>query len=127
MASRSFIMPLQESHKTHPNDLGRDSMNNVKRKFDASTVAIMWQAMNEVAADRRFLIRQSVTPLEVAEHILDRCISLANNADDLTKRRLLDLANKYEARLEGQSLAPERFTSLAATNSEMTATSDKTA
>ena len=45
------------------------------RKFDASTVAIMRQAMNEVVADRRFLVRQSVTPLEVAEHILKQAAS----------------------------------------------------
>jgi hypothetical protein len=45
-------------------------MNNLKQKFDASTVAIMRQALNEIVADRRFLIRKSVTPLEVAEHIL---------------------------------------------------------
>jgi hypothetical protein len=45
-------------------------MNNLKQKFDASTVAVMRQALNEVVADRRFLVRKSVTPLEVAEHIL---------------------------------------------------------
>ena len=45
-------------------------MNDSKQKFDASTVAVMRQALNEVVADRRFLIRKSVTPLEVAEHIL---------------------------------------------------------
>ncbi|MGC1533667.1 MAG: hypothetical protein WA832_23725 [Bradyrhizobium sp.] len=43
-------------------------MEKLKQKFDASTVAIMRQAMNEIIADRRFLVRQSVTPLEVAEH-----------------------------------------------------------
>jgi hypothetical protein len=37
-----------------------------------STVAIMRQALNEVIADRRFLVRKSVTPLEVAEHILQQ-------------------------------------------------------
>ena len=45
------------------------------RKFDASTVAIMRQAMNEVVADRRFLVRKSATPLEVAEHILKQAAS----------------------------------------------------
>ena len=45
-------------------------MNNLKQKFDASTVAVMRQALIEIVADRRFLIRKSVTPLEVAEHIL---------------------------------------------------------
>jgi hypothetical protein len=42
-------------------------MNNLEQKFDASTVAIMRQALNEVVADQRFLVRKSVTPLEVAE------------------------------------------------------------
>jgi hypothetical protein len=74
-ASRSFIMALQESPKTHPNELGRDSMDKLKQRFDASTVAIMRQAMNEVVADRRFLVRKSVTPLEVAEHILKQAAS----------------------------------------------------
>ncbi|HSZ00965.1 MAG TPA: hypothetical protein VK788_15805 [Terriglobales bacterium] len=50
-------------------------MNNWKRKFDASTVAIMRQAMDEVVADRLFLVCQPVTPLEVAEHILERAAS----------------------------------------------------
>jgi hypothetical protein len=50
-------------------------MDDSMRKFDASTVAIMRQAMNEVVADRRFLVRQSVTPLEVAEHILKQAAS----------------------------------------------------
>jgi hypothetical protein len=45
-------------------------MNVLKQKFDASTVAVLRQALNEVVADRRFLVRKSVTPLEVAEHIL---------------------------------------------------------
>jgi hypothetical protein len=50
-------------------------MDDPMRKFDASTVAIMRQAMNEVVADRRFLVRRSVTPLEVAEHILKQAAS----------------------------------------------------
>lgn len=50
-------------------------MDDSMRKFDASTVAIMRQALNEVVADRRFLMRQSVTPLEVAEHILKQAAS----------------------------------------------------
>jgi len=47
-------------------------MTELKQKFDASTVAVMRQALNEIVADRRFLIRQSVTTLEVAEHILQQ-------------------------------------------------------
>ena len=52
-------MALQESHKTHPNDLGRILMEKLKQKFDASTVAIMRQTLNEVVADRRFLVRHN--------------------------------------------------------------------
>jgi hypothetical protein len=46
-----------------------------KQKYDASTVAIMRQALNEVVTDHRFLVRKSVTPLEVAEHILQQAAS----------------------------------------------------
>jgi hypothetical protein len=42
----------------------------MKQKYDASTVAGMRQALNEVIVDRRFLVIKSVTPLEVADHIL---------------------------------------------------------
>ena len=45
-------------------------MSDLKQKYDASTVAVMRQALNEVITDRRFLVRKSVTRLEVAEHIL---------------------------------------------------------
>jgi hypothetical protein len=47
-------------------------MNDLKQKFEASTVAVMRQALKEVVADRRFLVRKSVTQLEVAEHILQQ-------------------------------------------------------
>jgi hypothetical protein len=50
-------------------------MSNVKQKFDSPTVAVLRQALNEVVADRRFLARKSVTPLEVAEHILEQAAS----------------------------------------------------
>ena len=50
-------------------------MNDLKQKFDAPTVAVMRQALNEVVMDRRFLVRKSVTPLEVAEHILQQAAS----------------------------------------------------
>jgi hypothetical protein len=44
-------------------------MTELEQKYDASTVAVMRQALNEVVADRRFLNRKSVTPLEVvADH-----------------------------------------------------------
>jgi len=47
-------------------------MTDLKQKYDASTVAVMRQALNEVVIDRRFLNRKSVTHLEVAEHILQQ-------------------------------------------------------
>ena len=47
-------------------------MNDLKQKFDASTVAVLRQALNEVVNNHRFLMRKSVTPLEVAEHILQQ-------------------------------------------------------
>jgi hypothetical protein len=47
-------------------------MTTSKQKFDASTIAVMRQALNEVVADGRFLGRKSVTSLEVAEHILEQ-------------------------------------------------------
>ena len=50
-------------------------MYDSTRKFDASTVAVLRQALNEVVADHRFLMRKSVTPLEVAEHILRQAAS----------------------------------------------------
>jgi hypothetical protein len=50
-------------------------MIDPKQKYDAPTVAVMRQALNEVVADRRFLARKSVTTLEVAEHILQQAAS----------------------------------------------------
>jgi hypothetical protein len=50
-------------------------MIDLKPKFDPSTVAVMRQALNEIIMDRRFLVRRSVTPLEVAEHILQQAAS----------------------------------------------------
>jgi hypothetical protein len=50
-------------------------MTDLKQKYDASTVAVMRKALNEVVTDRRFIARTSVTPLEVAEHILQQAAS----------------------------------------------------
>jgi hypothetical protein len=47
-------------------------MIDLKQIYDASTVAVMRQALNEIVTDRRFLARTSVTPLDVAEHILQQ-------------------------------------------------------
>ena len=63
------------STKTRPSIIWLRTMNNLKQKFDAPTVAVLRQALNEVVADRRFLVRKNVTPLEVAEHILERAAS----------------------------------------------------
>lgn len=66
-----------------PKRFGSRRMNHFKQKFDASTVAVMRQAMNEVVSDPRFLVRQSVTPLEVAEHILKQAASGERDLDQL--------------------------------------------
>jgi len=50
-------------------------MTDLKQKYDASTVAVMRQALNEIVMDRRFVVRKAVTPLEVAEHILQQAAS----------------------------------------------------
>jgi hypothetical protein len=50
-------------------------MTDLKQKYDASTVAVMRQALNEIVTDRRFVVRKAVTPLEVAEHILQQAAS----------------------------------------------------
>jgi hypothetical protein len=69
-----FIMPSQSNSKTRPT-IEVATMTELKQKYDASTVAVLRQALNEVVADRRFLVRKSVTPLEMAEHILQRAAS----------------------------------------------------
>jgi hypothetical protein len=63
-------MRLQRTLKTRA-----ATMIDLKQKYDASTVAVMRQALNEVVTDRRFLVRKSATPLEVAEHILQQAAS----------------------------------------------------
>jgi hypothetical protein len=50
-------------------------MIDLKQKYDALTVAVMRQALNDVVADRRFLVRESVTRLDIAEHILREAAS----------------------------------------------------
>jgi len=55
--------------------IGAVTMIILKQKFDALTVAVMRQALSEVITDRRFLVRKSVTTLEVAEHILQQAAS----------------------------------------------------
>jgi hypothetical protein len=67
-------MPSQSNSKTR-STIEPATMTELKQKYDAPTVAIMRQALNEIVADRRFLVRKSVTPLEMAEHILERAAS----------------------------------------------------
>jgi len=68
-------------------------MSGLKQKYDSSTVAVMRQALDEVIADRRFLVRKSITPLEVAEHILQQAASgerdLNSGRDEIIWQRLL--------------------------------------
>ena len=52
---------------------------------------------------------------EDLKEMADRCRLIAGSADAFTKRRLLDLALKYEARLEGRSLASKKLTAMAVT------------
>ena len=61
-------------------------MTDLKQKYDASTVAVMRQALSEVVTDRRFLVRKSVTPLEVAENILQQA---ASGERDLNRRAFI--------------------------------------
>ena len=58
-------------------------MTELKQKFDASTVAVMRQALNEVVSDHRFSRRKSVTRLDVAEHILEQAASGVRDLDRL--------------------------------------------
>ena len=58
-------------------------MTELKQKFDASTVAVMRQALIEVVSDHRFSMRKSVTRLDVAEHILEQAASGVRDLDRL--------------------------------------------
>jgi hypothetical protein len=46
----------------------------------------------------------------------ERCRLLAEGADAFTKKRLLDLALKYEARSNGRSLATQRLVAMSGQN-----------
>ena len=75
-------MRLQKTSKTRPT-IEAATMIELKQKYDASTVAVMRQALNEIVTDLRFLARKSVTPLEVAEHILQQAASGERDLDRL--------------------------------------------
>jgi len=49
---------------------------------------------------------------EDLKEMADRCRSLADRADVFTKKRLLNLAVKYDARSEGRSIATQRLVSI---------------
>jgi hypothetical protein len=69
-----FIIPLQKHLKTR-STIEAATMTDLKQKYDATTIAILRQALDEIVADRRFFARKSVTTLEVAEHILQQAAS----------------------------------------------------
>jgi hypothetical protein len=77
-----FIIPSQKNSKTHPT-FEAAMMTELKQKYDASTVAVMRQALHEVVSDHRFSMRKSVTRLEVAEHILEQAASGERDLDRL--------------------------------------------
>ena len=58
-------------------------VTDLKQKFDAATVAVMRQALNEVVTDDRFLERRSVSALEVAEHISQQAALGVQDLNDL--------------------------------------------
>jgi hypothetical protein len=67
-------------------------MTELEQKYDASTVAVMRQALNEVVTDHHFLMRKSVTPLEVAEHILQQAALGVRDLNRLKSSALEKLA-----------------------------------
>lgn len=56
----------------------------------------MRQALKEVVTDRRFLARKSVTPLEVAEHILQQAASGERDLNRLKSSAFEKLSNAAE-------------------------------
>jgi len=71
-------------------------MTELKQKFDASTAAVMRQALNEVVTDYRFLTRKTVTRLDVAEHILEQAASGQRDLNRLKSSALEKLATGLE-------------------------------
>ena len=64
----------------------------------------MRQALNEVVTNRRFLVRKSVTPLEVAEHILQQAASGERELNRLKSSAFEKLST--DARSEGANGHP---------------------
>jgi hypothetical protein len=53
-----FIKRLQKNSKARPT-IEAATIIDLKQKYNATTVPVMRQALNEVATDRRFLVRKS--------------------------------------------------------------------
>jgi hypothetical protein len=83
-------------------------MTESKQRYDAPTVAVMRQALNEVVADRRFLARKTLTTLEVAEHILQQAASGERDLDRLKSSALDKLSDStFELSDEKSASLPE--------------------
>jgi hypothetical protein len=59
-----------------------------------------------------FKRRGQIMKQEDLKEMAQRCRLMADTADEFTRKRLLDLALKYEARYEGRSLASKRLSSI---------------
>jgi hypothetical protein len=53
---------------------------------------------------------------EDLQAMAERCRLIAQNADTFTRKRLLDLAQTYEVRSEGRSLASKKLSSIGQRN-----------
>jgi hypothetical protein len=83
-------------------------MTESKQRYDAPTVAVMRQALNEVVADRRFSARKTLTTLEVAEHILQQAASGERDLDRLKSSALDKLSDStFELSDEKSASLPE--------------------
>jgi hypothetical protein len=80
LALCQFIMPQKSD--ISPDDEAM-AMIDLKQRYDLSTIAIMRQALAEIVTDHRFLVRRTVTPLDVAEHILRQAASGERDLDRL--------------------------------------------
>jgi len=58
-------------------------MIDVKPAYDATTIAALRHALDEVLSDQRFVQSRSVSALEIAEHILARAARGERGVDQL--------------------------------------------
>jgi hypothetical protein len=70
--------------------------------YDASTIAILRRALNEVLRDGRFLRRKSVSALEIAEHLLAQAASGERNLERL-KSSAFDMLSSNTERFPNQA------------------------